>query len=78
MSLNFQLSFYNQAHINECLDNLFVGWKMHADLKQESRVISPSKTIPLLGWCKLISLFYFASPGGLHCRFINLTQERHV
>jgi hypothetical protein len=38
MSLKFQLSFHNQAHINRCLDNLFVGHKMHTDLKQGSRV----------------------------------------
>jgi hypothetical protein len=55
-NLNFPLSLHDQVHANECLGNLFVGCKMHADLNQESRVMSPSRTIPLFGWCKLISL----------------------
>jgi hypothetical protein len=54
-NLNFPLSLHDQAHANGCLGNLFVGHKVYPDLKQESRVISPSKT-NLFGWCKLISL----------------------
>jgi hypothetical protein len=76
--LIFPLSLHDQTHTNKSLDNFFVGHKVYLGLKQESRVMSPSKTIPLFSWCKLMSLFYFASLGGLHCRFINLTQERHV
>jgi hypothetical protein len=37
-NLNFPLSLHDQTHANECLDNLFVGPKMHIDLKQGSRV----------------------------------------
>jgi hypothetical protein len=77
-NLNFLLSLHDQTHANECLDNFFVGHKAYPGLKQESRVMSPSKTIPLFGWWKFMSPFYFVSLGGLHCRFINLTQERHV
>jgi hypothetical protein len=70
---NFLLSLHDQAHTNKCLDNFFVEHKVYTGLKQESRVMSPFKTIPLFGWCKLMSLFYFASLVGLHCRFINPT-----
>jgi hypothetical protein len=31
--------------------------------------MSPFKIIPSFGWCKLMSLLYFSSPRGLHCRF---------
>jgi hypothetical protein len=37
--------------------------------------MSPPTTIPLFDLCKLMSLFNFASLGGLHCRFINLTKK---
>jgi hypothetical protein len=77
-NLNFPLSLHDQTNANECLDNFFVRHKVYPGLKQESQVMSPSKTIPLFGCCKLMSLFYFASLGGLNCHFINLTQERHV
>jgi hypothetical protein len=33
---------------------------LYPDLKQESRVISPSKTMSLFGWCKLMYLIQFA------------------
>jgi hypothetical protein len=33
---------------------------VYPDLKQESRVMFPSKTIPLFDLCKLMSLFQFA------------------
>jgi hypothetical protein len=61
-----------QTYTNKHLDNFFVGHKVYLGLKQESRVISPSKTIPLSGWCKLMSLFHFASFGGSPCCFTNL------
>jgi hypothetical protein len=35
---NFPLSLYDQTHVNECLDNFFVGHKVHTDLKQGSWV----------------------------------------
>jgi hypothetical protein len=63
-NLNFPLSLHHQTHANKCLDNFFVGHKVYPGLKQESRVMSPPTTIPLFGWCKLMSLLYFASPGG--------------
>jgi hypothetical protein len=73
-NLNYPLSLHDQTHTNKCLDNFFAGNKVYSGLKQESRVIFPSKTIPLFGWCNLISLFYFASPRELHCCF--MTQPR--
>jgi hypothetical protein len=40
--LIFLLSLHDQTHTNKCLDNFFVGHKVYPDLKQESRVMSPS------------------------------------
>ena len=67
--LNCPLSLYDQTHKNKCLDNFFVEHKMYPSLKQESRVcildnqfitffmvLFPTKTMPLLCWCKLIPL----------------------
>jgi hypothetical protein len=69
--LIFPLSLHDQTHTNKCLDNFLVGHKMYPGLKQESRVISPSKTMSLFGWCKLISLI----PVCLFLRFIPLLYQ---
>jgi hypothetical protein len=45
--LNFPSSLHDQTHKNKGLDNIFVGPKVYPDLKQESRVMFPSTTIPL-------------------------------
>jgi hypothetical protein len=78
LRLIFPLSLRDQTHTNKCLDNFFVGHKVYPSLKQESQVMSPSKTMSLFGWCKLISLILVASSWGSYRCFINLTQERHV
>jgi hypothetical protein len=55
-NLNFPLSLHDQAHANKCVDNFLIGHKVYPSLKQEPRVMSPSRTMPLLDWRKLISL----------------------
>jgi hypothetical protein len=40
--------FHDQTHKNKCLDNLFVVHKGYPGLKQESQVMSPSRTILLI------------------------------
>jgi hypothetical protein len=47
-NLNFSLSLHDQTPKNKCLDNFFVGPKVYPDLKQESRVIFPSKNHSLV------------------------------
>jgi hypothetical protein len=53
-NLNFPLSLHDRTPKNKCLDNFFAGPKVYSGLKKP-RVMSPSRTKPLLDWRKLIS-----------------------
>jgi hypothetical protein len=74
--LNSPLSLHDRTHAKKCLDNFFVGHKVYSGLKQESRVMFPSKIISLFDWHKLMSPFQFACFWRSPCCFINLTQKR--
>jgi hypothetical protein len=75
-NLNFPLSLHEQTLKNKCLDNFFVGHKVYPSLKQEFRVMSPSKTILLFDLCKLMSLFYFCIFLGIMSIFYQLNPRK--